>query len=160
MQVLLSVKPEYSKKIFSGEKKYEFRKRKPKFMISTVIVYESSPTRSIVGGFSVKRIHSDSPDRIWQKCRESSGIEKSNYLNYCNGAKLIHAIEIDEVFKFKNPIDPSEMIPDFKPPQNFSYLKSSSIFEKLEGSENCVARPRCFYRRARAPIHGTSRMEP
>jgi predicted transcriptional regulator len=147
MQVLLSVKPEYSKRIFSGEKKYEFRKQKPKFSISTVIVYESSPTRSIVGCFSVKRIHSDSPDRIWQKCRESSGIEESRYLNYCNGTKLIHAIEIDEVFKFENPICPSEVIPDFKPPQNFSYLKSSLIFEKLQSSQNCIVRPRCLYRR-------------
>lgn len=147
MKVLLSIKPEYSKKIFSGEKKYEFRKQKPKFVIDTVFVYESNPTRIIVGGFSVKRIHSGSPERIWQKCKESSGIEKSSYLDYCNGTKVIHAFEIDEAFKFENPIDPFEVIPDFKPPQSFSYLNGSSIFEMLENSQNCVVKPKNFYRK-------------
>ena len=91
MNVLLSIKPEYSKRIFSGKKKYEFRKIKPKFMVDMVFVYESSPTQRIVGGFSVKRIHSGSPDEIWQKCQESSGIEKKMYQNYCNGTEIIHA---------------------------------------------------------------------
>jgi len=135
MDVLLSVKPEYSKRIFSGEKKYEFRKRKPKFAIDVVFVYESSPTRSIVGQFSVKRIHSGSPDRIWQKCKESSGIEKKNYLDYCNGTKVVHAFEIAEVFKFENPINPFEVISDFKPPQSFSYFNDPSM---PRNSQNCI----------------------
>jgi len=147
MKVLLSVKPEYSKKIFSGEKKYEFRKQKPKFVIDTVFVYESSPTRNIVGGFSVKRIHSGSPERIWQKCKKSSGIERSNYLNYCNGTEVIYAFEIDEAFKFENPIDPFGMISDFKPPQSFSYLDGTLIFETLENSQNRVVKTRNFYRK-------------
>lgn len=135
MRVLLSIRPEYSKRIFSGEKKYEFRKRKPKSAVGTVIVYESSPTRSIVGGFEVKKIHSDSPDKIWQKCKEFSGIEKNNYLNYCNGAKLIHAIEIGAIFRFENPINPLAVNPHFRPPQNFSYLSDSTIYDMLETSQ-------------------------
>jgi len=147
MKVLLSIKPEYAEKIFSGEKKYEFRKQKPKFVIDIVFVYESSPTRSIVGGFSVKIIHSGPPERIWQKCKESSGIEKSDYLNYCNGTKVIHAFEIGETFKFENPINPFKVISDFKPPQSFSYFNGSPIFEILENSQNCVVKSKDFYRK-------------
>jgi len=145
MKLLLSIKPEYSKKIFSGEKKYEFRKQKPKFMIDVVFIYESSPTRNIVGGFSIKKIHSGSPERIWQKCKDSSGIERSNYLEYCNGTRVIHAFEIGEIFKFDSPVDPFGMISDFKPPQSFSYLKHSEIFWALENSQNQVAKPKQLY---------------
>ena len=133
MQVLLSVKPEYSRRIFSGEKKYEFRKHKPKLMDGIVIVYESSPTRSMVGAFSVKTIYSGTPDEIWKKCEGSSGIEKSSYLDYCSGTKLIHAIEIGDVFSFENPIDPLKTIPDFKPPRSFLYLDSSLVIQILKG---------------------------
>jgi predicted transcriptional regulator len=147
MSVLLSIKPKYSEKIFSGEKKYEFRTQKPKPMINIVFVYESNPTRSIVGWFRVKRIHSGSPERIWQKCKELSGIEERIYLNYCNGTKVIHAFEIETAFKFENPIDPSQVIPNFKPPQSFSYLNSSQTFKMLENSPNCITNSKKFFYR-------------
>jgi predicted transcriptional regulator len=147
MQILLSIKPEYSRKIFSGEKKYEFRRQRPKFPISTAIVYESSPTRSIVGSFSVRKIHSGPPERIWQKCKESSGIEESSYFAYCNGTKLIHAFEIDKIFRFEDPIDPAEIISDFKPPQNFSYMLGSLIFGMLQNKGSCTVKHIDSYRR-------------
>lgn len=132
MNILLSIKPEYSRKIFSGEKKYEFRKRKPKLMIAAVFVYESSPTRRIVGKFRVKRIHSGSPENIWLKCKDTSGIEENTYLNYCNGTRIIHALEIDMPFKFENPIDPFEAISNFKPPQDYSYVDGSNMTKVIE----------------------------
>jgi len=132
MKLLLSIKPEYSEKIFSGEKKYEFRKQKPKRVIDKVFVYECSPSKTIVGWFSVKWIHAGSPEEIWERCKNSSGIEKNNYLTYCNGRKVIYAFEINETFKFDNPIDPFKIISDFKPPQSFTYLDGSIIFKTLE----------------------------
>lgn len=132
MKLLLSIKPKYSEKIFSGEKKYEFRKQKPKRVIDRVFIYECSPSKNIVGWFSVKRIHSGSPEEIWDKCKNLSGIEKKKYLTYCNGRKVIYAFEINETFKFDNPIDPFKIISDFKPPQSFTYLDGSIIFKTLE----------------------------
>jgi predicted transcriptional regulator len=147
MKLLLSVKPEYSKKIFSGEKKYEFRKQKPKLVIDIIFIYESSPTRNIVGGFSVRRIHSGSPEEIWEKCKDSSGIERSNYLAYCNGTKIIYAFEIEEVFRFDIPVDPFRIISDFRPPQSFTYVDRSVMFETLENRQNRVVKLRQFYRK-------------
>lgn len=132
MELLLSIKPKYSEKIFSGEKKYEFRKQKPRRVIDRVFIYECGPSKNIVGWFSVKGIHSGSPEEIWMKCKNLSGIEKKNYVSYCNGRKVIYAFEINETFQFDNPIDPFEMVSDFKPPQSFSYLDGSIICKKLE----------------------------
>ena len=91
MNVLLSIKPEYSRKIFSGEKRYEFRKRRPNEDIHKVCVYESHPSKKIVGWFSLRRIHSGSPKRIWQMCNNYGGIKPESYFAYCKGRKIIHA---------------------------------------------------------------------
>jgi predicted transcriptional regulator len=125
MQVLLSIKPQYSQKIFSGEKKYEFRRRKPKCAVDRVFVYESSPAKNIVGWFSVKHVLVGSPE-------EASGIEKSNYFSYCRGRDIVYAFEIDEISKFAYPMDPFELFCDFKPPQSFLYLDGSKIDEIIE----------------------------
>lgn len=132
MNILLSIKREYTEKIFSGEKRYEFRKQKPNLSFERIFIYECRPSKNIVGFFSVNRILSGSPREIWKKCKHSSGIEKENYFTYCNGKNRIYAFEIDEVFQFNCPINPLEIIPDFKPPQNFTYLDSSIITENIK----------------------------
>jgi len=132
MKLLLSIKCEYSKKIFSGEKKFEFRKHKPKRVIDKVFIYECSPSKNIVGWFTVKWIHSGSPEEIWKKCKNSSGIKKNDYFAYCNGTEIIYAIEINETLKFSDPIDPYNIVSNFKPPQSFKYLDGTAISETLK----------------------------
>jgi predicted transcriptional regulator len=132
MNLLLSIKPEYTEKIFSGQKKYEFRKQKPKLPINIVYIYESHPSKKIVGWFNIESIFSDSPEVIWEKCKEFGGIKEKKYFTYCNGNKIIHAFKIDEIYKFKNPINPFEIFPAFKPPQNFSYFNDPLVPRTLE----------------------------
>ena len=136
MDVLLSIRPEYTEKLFSGEKRYEFRKRKPKETIGKALVYESRRSRMIVGWFSVRTIHSGSPQDIWEKCKDHGGIEEENYVRYCNGNKIIHALEVDQIVRFNPPINPFNVIPDFKPPQNFSYVADDLIHKaSIESQE-------------------------
>jgi len=127
MNVLLSIRPEYTEKILSGEKRYEFRKRKPKEIVGKVFIYECHPSKRIVGWFSVRTIHSGSPEEIWERCKNSSGINKESYLAYCNGRKIIYAFEIDQILRFEYPVNPFENIPDFKPPQDFEYFDENAV---------------------------------
>jgi predicted transcriptional regulator len=122
MNVLLSIKPEYARRIFSREKRYEFRKRKPREAVGKVFVYECHPSKRIVGWFSVRRIHSGSPDEIWQKCKDFGGIDEERYLAYCHGKKVIHAFEIGEIFRYDPPVNPFDSFCDFNPPQDFTYI--------------------------------------
>jgi predicted transcriptional regulator len=131
MNVLLSVKPEFAEKIFSGEKRYEFRKRKPKEPVDKVFVYESRPCKKIVGWFSIRKIHSGSPDEIWKRCKDSGGIKEEKYRSYCRGRKMIHAFEIDEIFQYDQPMNPFDSYSDFKPPQDFTYLSEDLIQTQL-----------------------------
>jgi predicted transcriptional regulator len=140
MNILLSIKSEYTERIFSGGKKYEFRKQKPKKTINRVLIYECAPLKNIVGWFSVRRIISGSPKEIWEKCKDSSGIAKEDYFAYCKGKKVIYAFEIHETFQFHHPIDPHEIAFDFSPPQNFTYLDSliDKTLENKEGVHRCL----------------------
>ncbi len=124
MRVLLSIKPEYANKIFSGEKKFEFRKRVFKNLeVQTVVVYSTMPVGRIIGEFSIKHIHQDSPESIWDKTKRFSGVDESFFNEYYNGRDLAFAIEVDKPVLYKEPINPKEEYANFTAPQSFMYLQ-------------------------------------
>ena len=56
MNVILSIKPEFVEKIFSGEKQYEYRKILFKQKADTVYIYASRPISKIIGEFKIDEI--------------------------------------------------------------------------------------------------------
>ena len=80
--ILMSIKPEYVNKIFSGEKKYEYRKRLCKEKIDTIIVYSSSPIQKVVGELKIKQVLYDKKNVIWNKTYKHGGITKIKYDKY------------------------------------------------------------------------------
>ena len=122
MKVLLSIKPEYANKIFSGEKKFEFRKRVFKNLeVQTVVVYSTMPVGKIIGEFSIKHIHLDSPQTIWHKTKRFSGIDENFFNEYYYGRDTAVAIEVDNPILYKEPINPKEKFANFTAPQSFMY---------------------------------------
>lgn len=67
MKVLLSIKPEFVREIFQGRKKFEYRKNVFTKHVTQVVVYSTKPEGMIVGEFSVKKILSDTPEKLWEK---------------------------------------------------------------------------------------------
>lgn len=123
MKVLLSIKPEYADKIFSGEKKYEFRKVAFKNrLIQIVVVYSTMPVGKIIGEFRIKNIHKDEPKKIWKKTKKYSGIDESFFNQYYNGKNYAIAIEIDNPILYKIPLNPKEEFENFVAPQSFRYI--------------------------------------
>lgn len=122
MKVLLSIKPEYADKIFSGEKKFEFRKRIFKNIeVKTVVVYSTMPVGRIIGEFSIEKIHEDSPDSIWDKTKIFAGIDESFFNQYYDGRDLAFAIEVGKAKLYKKSIDPKKKYENFTAPQSFMY---------------------------------------
>lgn len=123
MKVLLSIKPEYANKIFSGEKKYEFRKIDFKNrLIETIVVYATMPIGKIIGEFDIKQILKDKPESIWEKTKDYSGIDKSFFNDYYNGKEFAVAIEVDKPRLYDEPINPKDEYENFVAPQSFRYL--------------------------------------
>jgi predicted transcriptional regulator len=124
MRVLLSIKPEFANKIFSGEKKFEFRKKAfSKIEVHTVVVYSTMPVGRIIGEFTIKTIHKDSPKSIWNKTKHFSGIDELFFNEYYNGREFAIAIEVDNPILYKRPINPKIEYDNFTAPQSFMYIK-------------------------------------
>ncbi|MDG6894553.1 ASCH domain-containing protein [Volucribacter amazonae] len=123
MRILLSIKPEYVAKIISGEKKFEFRKSLPKRKdITTVVVYSTMPVGKVVGEFKVKDTHSYTPESLWERTKEFSGITKNFFDEYFSTRVLAHAFEIDSFRLYDKPLVISDVLPSGVPPQSYCYL--------------------------------------
>ena len=130
MKVLLSIKPEFVEKIFSGEKRFEYRKCLFKnHNVDSIVIYSTMPIGRIVGEFKIKAIHKNDPKEIWRRTKKYSGISENFFFNYFKHKTEACAIEILEVKKYKKPINPKKNFPDFVPPQSFCYIKSSYRFD-------------------------------
>lgn len=123
MKVLLSIKPEFANKIFSGEKRYEYRKAVFKEPVSTIVVYASSPVQRIIGEIEIAEVLQDTPDNIWKKTSKESGITKAFFLDYFEGKSLAYAIKIAKCNRYSEAINPFEQFAHFCPPQSFCYLE-------------------------------------
>ena len=123
MRVLLSIKPEFVEKIFSGEKRYEYRKAPfRRGEVSTVVVYATKPVGKIVGEFDIVSVLEDELDRIWERTKEYSGISWDFFSSYFSGKELGYAIKIGSPRRYSKAINPYVKKPDFTPPQSFCYL--------------------------------------
>ncbi len=123
MQALLSIKPEYVKKIFSGEKRFEFRKCSFAQKISKVIVYATSPVCRIVGEFDVDCILKDTPAALWTQTKDSAGISEDFFFQYFEGRKCAVAIQIKSTRLYEKEINPYIEWDRFFPPQSFRYIE-------------------------------------
>lgn len=140
MRVLISIKPEFVKKIFSGEKKFEYRKAIFRNQnVDTVIIYATKPCGKVVGEFKLNRVLCDNPEKIWKNTQEFSGISKEFFDQYFKNKEKAYAIEIEDVIQYKYPLSLNELDKDIKtPPQSFQYLKRkwyTMRFKKLEITE-------------------------
>lgn len=126
MKVLLSIKPEFAEKIFAGTKKFEFRKSVYKDRnVRTVVVYVTRPVAQIVGEFDVDEIVCAAPEALWELTREHSGITKKFFDEYFSGRNKSFALAVGAVRKYKEPLDPGDVISDFTPPQSYMYVEDS-----------------------------------
>jgi predicted transcriptional regulator len=122
MKVLLSIKPQFAEKIFSGEKKFEFRRsifKNPD--IKTVLVYASAPIKKVIGEFEIDEIVYEDIETLWNMTGQQSGISKEYFTAYFTGKDQGYAIKIKNLRKFKT----AKCIRyDYNaaPPQSFMYV--------------------------------------
>ena len=138
MIALLSIKPEFVEKIFSGEKSYEYRKVIFKKNVKKVIVYSTKPVGMIVGEFYVEDIIEDCPDSIWEKTRKSSGVKEHFFMKYFKGRNKAYAIKIGTKNKYKIPINPHNIFESFTAPQSFLYLSEHIVPRVKNGVKSTI----------------------
>lgn len=102
-RMLLSINPEYVKRIFNGSKKYEFRKTKCRNNVDSILIYETAPVMKVVGEATIKRIITGKPSDIWKKTKEGSGISKPFFDLYYGNRDYAVVYELDKVTKYEEP---------------------------------------------------------
>lgn len=120
--ILLSIKPEYSKRIFEGTKKYEFRKHLAKKGVKKIIVYSSFPDKKVIGEVMVTGTISMKPSPLWELTKKEAGISRSKYREYFHGCKEAHAYKLGKTILY----DPPRKLEDYgikQAPQSFVYLE-------------------------------------
>ena len=122
--VLLSIKPEFAEKIFSGLKRYEFRRVIFKSKnVSKVVVYASHPVQKVIGEFEVGSVLALNRRQLWQQTRQFAGIAKAYFDAYFADKDLAYAIEIKSTKRYRSPVNLNNICPSARPPQSFMYLR-------------------------------------
>jgi predicted transcriptional regulator len=88
-QIILSIKPEYAAKIFTGEKQVEYRRR-PNKNANKVTVYVTKPVGKVLGEFEVDDILCADPEDL---CSHIGGISKKAYFEYFKDTTRAFAFE-------------------------------------------------------------------
>lgn len=131
--IVMSIHPEWAGKIYSGEKKIEWRKTKPRQYDSKmkVYLYETAPVKKVTGYFMVERfgwasVHDPDFKFLIGKdieklgCMSISGLKK-----YQDSSPELIAWYIGKVVKFKKP-RALESLGVKKAPQSWQHLKENT----------------------------------
>lgn len=119
--VLFSIKPEFAEEIFSGRKKYEFRRTLCRRPISKMYIYATFPVCKIVGYATVTEILSGEPTQLWKAVTQYAGLSKKQFDNYFSQCKVAYAYRLFHPLVYANPIALSSIKIAY-PPQSFCYL--------------------------------------
>lgn len=137
--LLISVKPQYATKIFSGEKTIELRKSAPKKAgkNSYIIIYVTAPVKEIWGICKIENIITENPNSLWRNFGDKTGISESEFKNYYGENKKAFGIKLKDVsklFKYSIKLDIlKSLFPEFMPPQTYCYIDKNTIkYSKLK----------------------------
>jgi predicted transcriptional regulator len=135
MKVLMSIKPKYAEKIFSGEKKWEYRRAFCKrYGLNKIYVYASAPISKVVGEFRMDlsvsyRWNPVSVAELWWYTHKESGITFEEFKEYFKGKHEGYGIKVKDVKRYDTPI-PLSCFGIKRPPQNFMYIRDEITLNK------------------------------
>lgn len=124
--LLLSIRPEYADKIFSGIKTVELRRIRPRVKKGdSVLIYVSSPKKELIGGFEVEKVVEAAPSNLWLDVMGCAGLTEEVFNAYFYGSKRAYGIYIKRVWHLPAPLGLSLLkknLANFHPPQSYRYL--------------------------------------
>lgn len=128
--VLISLDERHATNILAGTKQVELRRRTIHVEAgSTVWLYVKKPVGAVVGFATVGSTYSAAPSTVWRKYGSVSGLSKSEFMSYFDGAAVASAIALSGARKLTKPVTLDALraaMPGFHPPQFYCRLGSDS----------------------------------
>jgi predicted transcriptional regulator len=128
----MSIRPEFSERILSGDKRVEFRKRRVGPHVTHVLIYSTTPVAQIVGFFEVERQDVARPQALWRRYSSVAGIDRLAFESYFADCEQGVAIRIGRVFRLNRP-QPLVGYFEAQPPQSFKYVHRGLIQRLARG---------------------------
>ena len=129
--LLISVRPKYADLILSGAKTVELRRTRPNIASGDrILLYVSSPEKSLKAVLEVLDVIETTPHKLWNKSKQAAGIERGDFFQYFEGARLGYGILLRKVWIAPEPVNLSNLrstLPGFHPPQVYRYLSLSEV---------------------------------
>lgn len=122
--ILLSIRPCFVEKIFSGEKLFEYRKNIPTD-IDYVVIYATVPVKNIVAIAEVDSVLKGTPHEIWEQTKYKAGVSEDFFMSYFNQKSNACAIRIKEVHKLQEPKSINILDDIEVAPQSYRYVHES-----------------------------------
>lgn len=149
-EFIFSIKPQYSKKIETGEKTVELRRRFPKNVPEGTIalIYSTSPTRALTGIAEIESVEVGTPNSIWSEYAARACIERNDFDAYFSGVDCAHAIKLRSARPLSRSLELTELRErfSFEPPQSYRYAKPE-LREALKHEWGKISdRHQCFHR--------------
>lgn len=120
--ILMPINPKYVDKIISGNKKYEYRKKRAKKEnIKKMIIYSTFPVMKVVAEAEIVDILEDSPEKLWEQTKKYSGVKKEFYIKYYENRKKAIAYKLGNIRIYDEPKRLSDIGINYVP-QSFIYL--------------------------------------
>ena len=132
--LLLSVRPRFARALLSGRKTVEIRRKFPNVPAGvTVVIYSSSPEKTVIGTMRVRSFAKSNARAIWRDYSSKIGINESELRDYLNGAAVPSVLELEEPNLWVRPVPLEELRRNLQlePAQSFRYLNSHQL-EELE----------------------------
>lgn len=145
--IVMSIRPNYSKKIMNGDKLIEIRKKfNRKWKNHKVTIYSSSPRKELVGYATINNVIEEKPEIVWSCYSSQLGCSKSEFDDYTKGQDKVYAIFLADVNKFYNDLSLNYLSnfleKEIHPPQSYSSVRNTewrdvvSVAELLHGRFN------------------------
>jgi predicted transcriptional regulator len=128
--VILSIRPEYARRILGGEKTIELR-RSPMGLEprDVVLVYISAPDQCLGFWFRIANIETLPVDEMWRRHNSRLGIEEEPFLSYFRGSRMATGLHVSDVHPLVPEISLATiraLVPDFVPPQGLIRLRDTT----------------------------------
>jgi predicted transcriptional regulator len=129
--LFLSLKPLYAEMLLDGRKTVELRRVKPAAEPgATVLLYASSPIKTLLGQAEVANIQVDPVDKIWARFGDRTGVTEEQFRKYFFGLDDAVAIELSCINRLERPRPLNDLrgrLTGFRPPQSFRYLDGPEL---------------------------------
>lgn len=102
--LIISIRPEFVKKILLGEKRIEIRRRFAKrWEKAKVLIYSPSPIQAFVGEAVIDKIITACPKEVWSNWKNEVGCTFRDFMKYCNDIPQLNVLTLSNIKPFKDP---------------------------------------------------------